>query len=111
MKLISCVIRPMKLGEVCEALAAIGVGGVTVSVAEGFGKRGRTDLPRGIDSSALLQPKARIEVAVRDDMADAVVDAMISAAQTGHLGDGKVFVVDLQQVVRIRNRDAGEDAL
>jgi nitrogen regulatory protein P-II 2 len=112
MKIITAVIKPLKLNEVTDALTALGVGGVTVLEVKGFGQqRGRTDLYGSDLHAAQFLTKLRVEVAVKDEMVDEVVEAIISAAHTGRFGDGKVFVTDLAQVVRIRNHETGNDAL
>jgi nitrogen regulatory protein P-II 2 len=112
MKIITAVIKPLKLNEVTDALTALGVGGVTVLEVKGFGQqRGRTDLYGSDFHAAQFLTKLRVDVAVKDEMVDEVVEAIISAAHTGRLGDGKVFVTDLMQVVRIRNHETGNDAL
>jgi nitrogen regulatory protein P-II 2 len=112
MKLISAIIKPLKLEEVCDALADIGVNGLTVMEVRGYGRqRGRTELARNSDYAANFLPKLKIEVAVPEDLLDRTLDAIISAAQTGRVGDGKIFVVDLGEVIRIRTRETGGDAL
>jgi nitrogen regulatory protein P-II 2 len=111
MKIITAVIKPMKLDDVSAALTALGVGGMTVLEARGFGKqRGSVELGANQNAAKFL-PKLRIEVAVKDEMVDHVVEAIISAAHTGRIGDGKIFVTDLGQAVRIRNHETGNDAL
>jgi nitrogen regulatory protein P-II 2 len=112
MKLISAIIKPMKLDEVCDALTHLGVTGLTVMEVRGYGRqRGRTELYRGGDYAVNFLPKLKIEVAVTSDMVDRVVDAIIAAAQTGRVGDGKIFVSELGEVVRIRTRETGADAI
>jgi nitrogen regulatory protein P-II 2 len=112
MKIITAVIKPLKLNEVTDALTALGVGGVTVLEVKGFGQqRGRTDLYGGDLHAAQFLTKLRVDVAVKDEMVDKVVEAIISAAHTGRFGDGKVFVTELAQAVRIRNHETGNDAL
>jgi nitrogen regulatory protein P-II 2 len=112
MKLISAVIKPMKLDEVCDALTHLGVTGLTVMEVRGYGRqRGRTELYRGGDYAVNFLPKLKIEVAVTSDMVDRVVEAIIAAAQTGRVGDGKIFVSELGEVVRIRTRETGADAI
>jgi|SRR5580704_11737205 nitrogen regulatory protein P-II 2 len=112
MKLISAVIKPMKLNEVCDALTHLGVSGLTVMEVRGYGRqRGRTELYRGGDYAVNFLPKLKIEVAVTSDMVDRVVEAIIAAAQTGRVGDGKIFVSELGEVVRIRTRETGADAV
>jgi nitrogen regulatory protein PII len=112
MKLITAIIKPMKLDEVCDALTHLGVAGLTVMEVRGYGRqRGRTELYRGGDYSVNFLPKLKIEVAVPTDIADRVVETIIAAAQTGRVGDGKIFLLDLEDVVRIRTRETGSDAL
>ena len=112
MKLVTAVIKPIKLDDVCDALADLGLNGLTVMEARGYGRqRGRTELHRGSDYAVNFLPKLKIEVAVPSDLADRVVEAIITAAQTGRVGDGKIFVLDLDEVVRIRTRETGADAL
>jgi nitrogen regulatory protein P-II 2 len=112
MKLISAVIKPMKLNEVCDALTHLGVSGLTVMEVRGYGRqRGRTELYRGGDYAVNFLPKLKIEVAVTSEMVDRVVEAIIAAAQTGRVGDGKIFVSELGEVVRIRTRETGAEAI
>jgi nitrogen regulatory protein PII len=112
MKLVVAVIKPFKLDEVKEALEGVGVQGMTVSDARGFGRqRGHTEVYRGAEYQVALLPKTRIEVAVDDDQVDDVVKAIVGAARTGSIGDGKVWVVPSEQVVRIRTGEMGVDAL
>jgi nitrogen regulatory protein P-II 1 len=112
MKLVVAVIKPFKLDEVKEALEAAGVQGMTVSEARGFGRqRGHTEVYRGAEYQVALLPKIRLEVAVDDDQAADVVKAIMAAARTGSIGDGKVWVVPAEQVVRIRTGEMGVDAL
>ena len=112
MKLVVAVIKPFKLEEVKEALEGVGVQGMTVSDARGFGRqRGHTEVYRGAEYQVALLPKTRIEVAVDDDQVDDVVKAIVGAARTGSIGDGKVWVVPSEQVVRIRTGEMGVDAL
>jgi nitrogen regulatory protein P-II 2 len=112
MKLISAIIKPMKLDEVCDALTHLGVTGLTVMEVRGYGRqRGRTELYRGGDYAVNFLPKLKIEVAVTSDMVDRVVEAIIATAQTGRVGDGKIFVSELGEVIRIRTRETGADAL
>lgn len=112
MKLVTAVIKPLKLEEVCDALADIGVVGITVLEVKGYGRqRGHTEIYRGSDYTVNFLPKVKIEVAVTDDMADQVVETIIASAQTGRVGDGKIFVLDLGQVVRIRTRETDAAAI
>ncbi len=112
MKLISAVIKPFKLDDVREALSEIGVQGVTVSEVKGFGRqKGHTELYRGAEYVVDFLPKIKLEVAVASELEDQVVDAISKAAGTGKIGDGKIFVYDLGQVVRIRTGETGVAAL
>jgi nitrogen regulatory protein P-II 2 len=112
MKLVTAVIKPFKLDEVREALSAIGVQGVTVTEVKGFGRqKGHTELYRGAEYVVDFLPKVKIEAAISDDLLDRVIEAIEKAASTGKIGDGKIFVFDLQQVVRIRTGETGTDAL
>ena len=112
MKLVTAIIKPFKLDEVREALSAIGVQGVTVTEVKGFGRqKGHTELYRGAEYVVDFLPKVKLEVAVTDEQLDAVLDAIVKKANTGKIGDGKIFVFDLQQVVRIRTGETGSNAL
>ena len=112
MKLISAIIKPFKLDDVREALSEIGVQGITVTEVKGFGRqKGHTELYRGAEYVVDFLPKVRVDAAVADDIADQVVDAISQAAQTGKIGDGKIFVMPLEQVIRIRTGETGPDAL
>ena len=112
MKLVSAVIKPFKLDEVREALSAIGVQGITVTEVKGFGRqKGHTELYRGAEYVVDFLPKVKIEAAVADDLVERVIEAVESAARTGTIGDGKIFVYDVEQVVRIRTGETGKDAL
>lgn len=112
MKLITAVIKPFKLDDVREALLAVGVSGLTVSDVKGYGRqKGHTELYRGSEYEVDLLPKTKLEIAVSDDKADEVVEAISSSANSNKIGDGKIFVVDLNQLVRIRTGDLNEDAL
>ncbi|MFZ5654716.1 MAG: P-II family nitrogen regulator [Pseudomonadota bacterium] len=112
MKMITAVIKPFKLDDVREALAAVGAQGVTVTEVKGFGRqKGHTELYRGAEYVVDFLPKVKLEVAVSDALVDAAVEAIISAAATGKIGDGKVFISDLQEVIRIRTRETGTDAI
>ena len=112
MKLVTAIIKPFKLDEVREALSAIGVQGITVTEVKGFGRqKGHTELYRGAEYVVDFLPKVKIEAAVQDDMLERVIEAVEKAANTGKIGDGKIFVFDLLQVVRIRTGETGADAL
>ena len=112
MKKIECVIRPMKIDAVKEALSDIGIVGMTVADVRGYGRqRGRTEKYRGNTYVVNLLPKIKIEVVVPDDRAAEVVETILEAAQTGELGDGKIFVSEVEEAVRIRTGERGEDAL
>ncbi|MGB3393948.1 MAG: P-II family nitrogen regulator [Stenotrophomonas sp.] len=112
MKLISAIIRPFKLDEVREALGEQGVSGITVTEVKGFGRqKGHTELYRGAEYVVDFLPKIRIETAVTDEQVDAVIETLQAAAGTGKIGDGKIFVTALEQVVRIRTGETGADAL
>ena len=112
MKMVTAIVKPFKLDEVHEALSAIGVQGITVTEVKGFGRqKGHTELYRGAEYVVDFLPKVRIEAAVGDDILDRVVEAIEAAARTGKIGDGKIFVSTLEQVVRIRTGETGKDAL
>jgi nitrogen regulatory protein P-II 2 len=112
MKFVMAVIKPFKLDEVREALTAIGIQGLTVTEAKGFGRqKGHTEIYRGAEYAVSFVPKVKLEVAVANDMADRVVDTIQSAAATGRIGDGKIFVFEMSQAVRIRTGDRNEEAL
>jgi len=112
MKKIEAVIKPFKLDEVREALAEVGVTGLTVTEVKGFGRqKGHTELYRGAEYVVDFLPKVKIEVVVTDEMVDRTIEAMIKAARTGKIGDGKIFVTQLQQAVRIRTGELGAEAL
>jgi len=112
MKLITAVIKPFKLDEVREALLGVGVSGLTVTDVKGYGRqKGHTELYRGSEYEVDLLPKTKLEIAVSDDKADEVVEAVTSSANSNKIGDGKIFVLDLNQLVRIRTGDLNEDAL
>jgi nitrogen regulatory protein P-II 2 len=112
MKLVTAIIKPFKLDEVREALSAIGVQGMTVTEVKGFGRqKGHTELYRGAEYVVDFLPKIKIEVAIRTDMLDQVIEAIEKSASTGKIGDGKIFVAELEQVVRIRTGETGADAL
>jgi len=112
MKLITAIIKPFKLDEVRDALSELGVQGLTVAEVKGFGRqKGHTELYRGAEYVVDFLPKVKLEIAVSSDSQAAVVEAICNAAQTGKIGDGKIFVSDLQQVVRIRTGETDEQAL
>jgi nitrogen regulatory protein P-II 2 len=112
MKLVSAIIKPFKLDDVREALGDIGVSGITVTEVKGFGRqKGHTELYRGAEYVVDFLPKIKVEIAVDGDMVDKVIEAITNAARTGKIGDGKIFVFDLQQVIRIRTGETGPDAL
>lgn len=112
MKLVTAIIKPFKLDEVREALSDVGVQGITVTEVKGFGRqRGHTELYRGAEYVVDFLPKVRIEVAVDDGMAEQVIEAVSKSANTGKIGDGKIFVMDLEQAIRIRTGETGKDAL
>ena len=112
MKLVTAIIKPFKLDDVRAALSDIGVSGMTVTEVKGFGRqRGHTELYRGAEYVVDFVPKTRIEVAVRGDLVDQVIEAIMKAAKTGKVGDGKIFVYDLEQTVRIRTGEMGSDAI
>ncbi len=112
MKLVSAIIKPFKLDEVREALAAVGVQGITVTEVKGFGRqKGHTELYRGAEYVVDFLPKVKVEVAIRDDMLDQVIETIEKSASTGKIGDGKIFVLDVEQVIRIRTGETGEEAL
>ncbi|GHU06555.1 nitrogen regulatory protein P-II 1 [Betaproteobacteria bacterium] len=112
MKLVTAIIKPFKLDEVREALSAIGVQGITVTEVKGFGRqKGHTELYRGAEYVVDFLPKVKIEAAIQDDVLDQVIEAVEKSAGTGKVGDGKIFVYDLEQVIRIRTGETGEDAL
>ena len=112
MKLVTAIIKPFKLDEVREALSAIGVQGITVTEVKGFGRqKGHTELYRGAEYVVDFLPKVKVEAAVKDDVLEQVIEAVEKSASTGKIGDGKIFVYDLEQVVRIRTGETGIDAL
>ena len=112
MKLITAIVKPFKLDDVREALSDIGVSGVTVTEVKGFGRqKGHTELYRGAEYVVDFLPKAKIEVALAEDQVEQAVEAIVNAANTGKIGDGKVFVSNLEQVIRIRTGETGEEAL
>ncbi len=112
MKLVTAIIKPFKLDDVREALSEIGVQGVTVTEVKGFGRqKGHTELYRGAEYVVDFLPKVKIEVAVKADLVDQVIESISKASNTGKIGDGKIFVYNLEQVVRIRTGETGSDAL
>ena len=112
MKLITAIIKPFKLDDVRAALSEIGISGMTVTEVKGFGRqRGHTELYRGAEYFVDFVPKTRVEVAVKDDLLDQVVEAIVGAARTGKVGDGKIFVSEIERVIRIRTGEADEQAL
>ena len=112
MKLITAVLKPFKLDDVRDALGEIGVQGMTVTEVKGFGRqRGHTELYRGAEYVVDFLPKVRLELAVSDDQLDTAIDAILKSANTGKIGDGKIFVTNLEQVIRIRTGETGNDAI
>ena len=112
MKLITAIIKPFKLDDVREALAEVGVAGITVTEVKGFGRqKGHTELYRGAEYVVDFLPKVKLEIALPDDLVERAIEAIMQAARTGKIGDGKIFVFDLEQVVRIRTGETGADAL
>ncbi|OMH27976.1 P-II family nitrogen regulator [Motiliproteus sp. MSK22-1] len=112
MKLISAVIKPFKLDDVREALSEIGVQGITVTEVKGFGRqKGHTELYRGAEYVVDFLPKVKLEVAVGDEVVDQVIEAVAKTANTGKIGDGKIFVTPLEQAIRIRTGETGDSAL
>ena len=112
MKLVMAIIKPFKLDEVREALTSLGIQGLTVSEVKGFGRqKGQTEIYRGAEYSVSFLPKVKVEVAVADDQYEQVVEAIQKAANTGRIGDGKIFVLDIAQAVRIRTGETNSEAL
>jgi len=112
MKLITAIIKPFKLDDVREALSDIGISGITVTEVKGFGRqKGHTELYRGAEYVVDFLPKVKVEVAVTDSMVEQAVDSIIKAANTGKIGDGKIFVTNLEQAIRIRTGETGEQAI
>jgi nitrogen regulatory protein P-II 2 len=112
MKLVTAVVKPFKLDDVREALSEIGVQGITVTEVKGFGRqKGHTELYRGAEYVVDFLPKVKIEVAVSDEQTEQVIEAVTKAANTGKIGDGKIFVTSLEQIIRIRTGETGSDAI
>ena len=112
MKLVSAIIKPFKLDDVREALSEIGVQGITVTEVKGFGRqKGHTELYRGAEYVVDFLPKVKVEVAISDEVVDQAIEAISKAANTGKIGDGKIFVTPLEQAVRIRTGETGEEAI
>ena len=112
MKMITAIIKPFKLDDVRQAVADIGIQGITVTEVKGFGRqRGHTELYRGAEYVVDFLPKAKIELAVDDDIVEQVVEAIVNSARTGKIGDGKIFVADLEQTIRIRTGETGAAAV
>ena len=112
MKKVEAIIKPFKLDEVKEALSEIGIQGMTVSEVKGFGRqKGHTELYRGAEYVVDFLPKIKMEIIVKDELAPRVIEAIMNAAKTGRIGDGKIFVIPIEEVVRIRTGEKGEEAL
>ena len=112
MKLVTAIIKPFKLDDVRESLSEIGVQGITVTEVKGFGRqKGHTELYRGAEYVVDFLPKVKLEVAVDDAMIDSVIEAITNVANTGKIGDGKIFVTELEQAIRIRTGETGEEAV
>lgn len=112
MKMVTAVIKPFRLDDVREALAEVGVHGTTMTEVKGFGRqKGHTELYRGAEYAVDFLPKVKLEVAVSDDLVERVVEAIVESAKTGQIGDGKIFVSPLEQVVRIRTGETDQDAI
>lgn len=112
MKLITAVIKPFKLDDVRDALHEIGIHGMTVTEVKGYGRqKGHTEMYRGAEYVVDFLPKLKLEIAIREDVVDSVIEAIIKAAQTGKIGDGKIFVSNIEETIRIRTSESGEDAL
>ncbi len=112
MKKIEAVLKPFKLDEVREALSELGVSGLTVTEVKGFGRqKGHTELYRGAEYVVDFLPKVKVEVIVQDALADRAIEAIVKAARTGKIGDGKIFVTPVEQVIRIRTGESGDDAI
>ncbi|MBL8396768.1 MAG: P-II family nitrogen regulator [Candidatus Accumulibacter sp.] len=112
MKLLTAIIKPFKLDEVREALSAVGVQGITVSEVKGFGRqKGHTELYRGAEYVVDFLPKVKVDAVIRDELLEQAIEAITHAASTGKIGDGKIFISTIEQVIRIRTGESGEDAL
>ena len=112
MKLVTAIIKPFKLDEVREALSAIGVQGITVTEVKGFGRqKGHTELYRGAEYVVDFLPKVKIEAAMPDQLVEGAIETIVSSARTGKIGDGKIFVFDIEQTIRIRTGETGNDAI
>lgn len=112
MKLVTAILKPFKLDDVREALSDAGISGITVTEVKGFGRqKGHTELYRGAEYVVDFLPKIKLEVAVRDDQLEAALDAIATTANTGKIGDGKIFVTNVEQAIRIRTGETGSDAL
>ncbi len=112
MKLVTAIIKPFKLDDVRSALSEIGVQGITVTEVKGFGRqKGHTELYRGAEYVVDFLPKVKLEIAIGDDQVDATIDAITKSANTGKIGDGKIFVSPMEQVIRIRTGETGEEAI
>ena len=111
MKMITAIIKPFKLDDVRQAVADIGIQGITVTEVKGFGQRGHTELYRGAEYIVDFLPKAKIELAVADEIADQVVEAIGNTARTGKIGDGKIFVSEISEAIRIRTGETGSEAV
>lgn len=112
MKLVTAIIKPFKLDDVREALSEVGINGITITEVKGFGRqKGHTEMYRGAEYVVDFLPKIKIEIACADDMVESVISSIIDAANTGKIGDGKIFVTPLEQVIRIRTGETDENAL
>ncbi|HHJ18877.1 MAG TPA: P-II family nitrogen regulator [Gammaproteobacteria bacterium] len=112
MKLLTAIIKPFKLDDVREALSSIGVQGITVTEVKGFGRqKGHTELYRGAEYVVDFLPKVKLEIAIAADQVDAVIEAITNAARTGKIGDGKIFVSNMEQIIRIRTGESGPEAI
>lgn len=112
MKLVTAIIKPFKLDDVRTALADVGIQGLTITEVKGFGRqKGHTELYRGAEYVVDFLPKVKLEIAIRDDQVDSAIEAICQSATTGKIGDGKIFVSNLEQVIRIRTAESGDSAL